>query len=443
MPMKRYGFWITLAVLLLVFGGFFAWYYLAGDDNRLRMEDIAGDREELEAVEIGGVLADDVHKTTFRFVHGQVRQQLSSSSYRYLNSLGPPAYKKDPDFKVNALRVAGDALTKSDIYDDPALDNIIAVHATKASLYYKFNNAKVPFMFKTEVTYVSPDYGIQIRYYQKAGSSSRRPTGQYSFKNVHTGDTKETDCTRRVGDKTYVFTRTGRNCSGYGGVFEISDMLKGTLGEDVQLERVTSIPITDPLNLAPIDLKDGQVQIFGMESAGDKLIFLTLQNNRVVLKPFDVGKDQFMYDVDLGLTVNPAYCPEGLPTYAYAVCGDTIVLEIEAGLAGGQGQNHYFILDHTTGKLRMTYTDPTHYSTWEPSVMLYKGEKLYILQRLKATQEAAFSAQALQMTVCGPSTVLYRGKIVSDATDDALFRGKRSGDSPILHDRGYYALTLK
>lgn len=445
-------FLILTVLTLLPLIGCYVWFYMTADNNRLRIEDLSGDRSELNHLTISGLLADNSHKSSFLFSKGKMTQTISSCSPSYLKQFEEVPLNKRDYLKYNRIRLADDAHTENDIYINENNGNLDIITSTdKANLYYSIAGGKKSFIFKTGVIYYSEYYGLLLRYQQKKGSNVRVPVEYAGFRNVQTGNMRNNRYQfRTYNDRIYIYTCTGADCMGTGGVFDITDAYYGTdYGAGARIEQYTKNQIAVLENLAPINLENGRVQIFGMEIVQDRMFFLLTIDNQIVIRPFDMASSTFLEDIPLDLTIDPEQynSTDGLPNYAFSVHDSFICFEFQEAIPKTAGQpqkwqSHFCVLDTETLSLPIDCSDHLPRISWKSSQMLYKDEKLYTLSAYPVTRNNSVNfSEDLRIQVYNQERLLYSGRLVSDVSDDIQYRGKQ--DSNSLYYRAYYNLRLQ
>lgn len=440
----------VLTVLPLI--GFYVWFYMAADNNGLRIEDISGNPSELNNLTISGLLADNSHKSSFLFSKGKLTQTISSCSPSYLEQFEEVPLNKRNYLKYNRIRLADDAHTENDIYINENNGNLDIITSTdKANLYYSIAGGKKSFIFKTGVVYYSEYYGLLLRYQQKKGSNVRVPVEYAGFRNVQTGNMRNNRYQfRTYNDRIYIYTCTGADCMGTGGVFDITDAYNGTdYGEGARIEQYTKNQIAVLENLAPIDLENGLVQIFGMEIIQDRMFFLLTIENRVVIRPFDMNSLTFLEDIPLDLFIDPEQykSTDGLPDYSYSLYDSFACFEFPEAIPKTSSQpkkwkSHFCVLDMNALSLSIDCSDNSPRTFWKPSKMLYKDDKLYTLSEFPVSRNNSVNfLEDLRIQIYSQKERLYSGRLISDVSDDIQYRGKQDSDS--LYNRAYYNLKLQ
>ena len=250
-------------------------------DDGLDIQNISGNPSALNDIKITGVLSDGIQKTDFMYQNGSFTKKYSiltdnSIRYYFLNKQYPPQL---PNIVVRrTFIISDDAETRVSSWTNPDGKEVTQTATNKANMVIDIcNNLGVS--VTTDVIMRSDNYRI-FQYEEK-------PESKFSI-GIDTGFGTETDFTpiEIVGDKMYLYTTTGADCSGFGGVYEIKIVGKQwTVSQE---------------NLAPVDLKDGAVQIVGMRASKDWFVFVTVENNQVVIKPFNRTSNTMGNDIVVG-----------------------------------------------------------------------------------------------------------------------------------------------
>jgi hypothetical protein len=322
------------------------------------------------------------------------------------------------------------------------------INTDKADVFFKVSDEKgTSFSFKTDMNYVSEKMGITLSY-QDDGKGP--VPGSYSLSGVDAGKLpKEVSVTRinESAGRVYVYTPSGTDSRGFGGAYDITDQLKNTGSNSDNLLELK--------NIAPIDLKDGNVRIIGMETAGNKLLFTTVENGEVILKPFNLGSNKFSEDINLG---HKDFADQKVTSFinCYGQTNDKFISLAFAingeRVAENANRVEAVVYDTDSGKVVLNFTEQLFKNPLQTQVqgivMKYKNNKLFMLRQFDEVESdnkysaGGMPSHKVEVTVFGENRTLYDGMIISDVNDDQLFRGDVSVPQGNLYFRQYYALTL-
>ncbi|OJU18441.1 MAG: hypothetical protein BGN88_11285 [Clostridiales bacterium 43-6] len=427
--------------------------------DNLQIKDISGDRAVLNPIAIRGVLSDDITQTSFEFTGNGIKKKFSMVTnedafalYRYqspsVSTDVLPVMEMAPDANVEKVKLNT---------EDNGRENG-EYRFDKALVSYKitgrFPKSK-PATLKTQV--VHRDELIQ--------PYTEFPDGKEIKGSINGGyptlfDTKfivETE------NKVYLYTFTDSDCTGYGGVYDITDCYNGKKNGGEQ-----ELP-----NLAPVDLEGGKIQIEGLEAVDNRLVYILVKNRMVYIRPYNLITRQFEKDIEIcpvpkGNTIKRGYDVTN-KYYGFTqsddsetihsqfveteVMGSNLCLAVKSDFATGNSFNYlngattsFYAVDLMKQNVLEAVSNIL---IDERSIMLsntkmvYKNNILFALQRYRAavngkTTETHVKIMAFQKGLC-----IYEGEIRSDIDEDYQFQEYDTRSTYRLYMRDYYFLELK
>lgn len=432
---------VTAAVLCIVWG----WFAVAVRDNNLHLQTMFGSLSPADDVTISGLLADTRQKSAFtlhiRDGDYTVSQSFSASSEEFLNSFD---HSSLPIKKINYLLPAQGAKVE-DHSEDAYTKGYTLLVTDYAQLYYAIEGPDSDFLFATDVVYGKEGAKLELEFAPQKDPKALFPTYYMRLWGLRTGEQDaQPYLIRQAGEKTYIFTRTGADCRGFGGLYDITEALESPAGDQPVLPNDSRYYQIELPNLAPIDLEDGNVQIFGMEVVGDRMVFLLLDGGEIVLRWFDPQTLTFVGDTSLGVPMEREGDGDQLPVYQFTTVGkEQAVLEIPSIFDDEVRATNYFLLSGASCAIEASCTDSRGYISWRPSLVLWKNERLYTLKSVPTQYPTGVFDTHLLLNIYDDGRLVYSGAVVSSAADDARYAEQSITAQEPLPIREYYDLSLK
>jgi hypothetical protein len=258
----------------------------------------------------------------------------------------------------------------------------------------------------------------------------------------------------------YLYTTTGTDCAGFGGIYEMKVIDNAwTIIEE---------------NLAPIDLKEGNVQIVGMKASKDWFVFITVEDEQVVLYPFNRESNSF--NSNIKLAVLPDSAKTDWDDYPHSVIKesfynasiqdnsifnieiikkhDDYIYPLSLFYSVDLNKNEKLIAFHENTPF-YDYQNGEYFSDryFSETVMRYKNSKLYVLRAYKqklyniarsADDDSTMLLNSVHISVYENNRDVYQGELISAAEDDYSYQGsklyKGFGET---YMRRYYYLELE
>jgi len=258
-----------------------------------------------------------------------------------------------------------------------------------------------------------------------------------------------------VDDNMYLYTTTGADCTGFGGVYEI--------------KIVDNHWTVSQENLAPLDLKDGKVQIVGMKASKNWFVFITVENNKVIIKPFNRSSNTVENDIIIGplpksaITENFDSLHNVITDVFYnAAIQDDEFFNIEIIEKHSEYSNEYpqstifSTISLTQNEIVISYRENNPFyllnkdrrgdflHSYE-TIMKYKNNRLYILRsyfRMPYVTDEALNI--VQISVYENNQDVYQGELISTVEEDYNYQGAEPSKSyGTTYMRSYYYLELE
>jgi hypothetical protein len=437
---------VSVITIVGITGSFFTLYPRRYDDG-LRIDHLSGDYSALDELKIKGILSDGIQKMEFVFDNGTFGRQYSVVTD---DSITDYIYNEHVrsilgnDFIYKVYLIPDDADKKISESIDEQGNRVTKTSANKA-IIRMFSSG---ILFQTDIVILSDDYGFygierkkkdEEIYWMEGGLE--RPIdagigGDY-LKPIET-----------IHGKHFLYTTTGTDCTGVGGIYE--------------LKREKDYWLVIDENLAPLDVKNGAVQIVGMRGSKDWFVYITVHEDQVVLHPFNRQSNCFEDDITVGAL------PETAKTewnerfviqepFYNATVQDNGICNIEMiekpEDAYSLPKSHFYSVDLTEGKVLLSYEeDPFFYNeqngqylydpNYSETVMKYKKNRLYVLRSYRETitsvmQENASSQyedyisifentssrNSVHISIFENNRSIYEGELLSAARDDYAYQG--------------------
>lgn len=454
---KHNIFALFLVIVIIVLAACGAFFKNEFSKSCVGISDISGDRNNLNDIKISGLLADSKLKLEFDIENGNVKRNLSATEKDELNK-----------FNFNPLLSRSELLPHLQEDDLPKeTDKSVTVYTNKADAFFEMSTRNgYLFSIKTDIVFKTVNKDIDIHLSNRGNGLVQTGCGgriyigenQYNYvrKNTSTG-------------RVYVYTITYEDFTGYGGAYDITEQINLTEddnelapGEKIISAHGYGINRLDLKNIAPIDLKGGNVRIAGMETVGNVLLFITFVDNDVVLKPFDLTKNIFLDDINLGSYnfADKSYAQH----YEYFGFSNDKYISLAFSLEESEvyeNDNRMLVAVYDAESNSIILKCIEQYRKTDGSNritklnMKYKNDKLFSLREDEISSRniktgvitkypyGNVSDYELRITVFGGNKSIYDGLIISDISDDRLFQGDLNRLQSPLYYRYYYGLSLE
>lgn len=433
------------ALILLILSNIFLWRET--ERNNYSINDITGNRACLKDITVSGRISDDMFKSDFT-----IKDNIVTSNFEAYNSDDAFQYYLEGDeyynfnCKVNYKPSADAKFRDKKANSEETKDKEIVrdVYVDKADISYDISeqNVALSLLLGTQLQLVSDSFDIDFTYYKLNGKEEIMGFGSESDDTAGAINHDRIIRTNKETGKIYAYTLTGKNFRGTGGAYDITKHRSSK--DSDKPERLKLI--------APIDLKDGNVRIIGMETTGNILLFITIKNHDIYIMPFDTTTNQFLEEI-------PLHCSNfDLDQYRYGYSGEAensyISLLLPLSKKGDQDKvaTKIVIYDAKMNRLITNYnSDLNLQSDWNESIK-YKNNKLYVLHKSASEKNSKYEGYGvseafmnkLLLSVFDQKEMIYQGEVVSDINDDFLFMGDpRVDDRKGLVWRSYYRLDLE
>jgi hypothetical protein len=471
MRLLRKLFLLICAIIVMV-GMLSTWLllYPRRYDDGLTLQDVSGDRSYLNNVRFHGVLADDIVRTTFQFEDNQwekefrfVTEEDSSKQYHY--SHGYKDITRYPYPMVVSLEM-------TDVVPNPNPGGFAEDEQGNRSEAYIGDGI---------IT-----YSVQNRRFSSDVIWSGHMTQSISL--VVSGDYGEYDDFDRMNstkgflwkdDRLYLYTITDSYCSGYGGVYDITELFQAgwyKVDEPKSSERPNEVDISKPLgpgavwvelpNIAPLDLEDGKVQIIDMAATENSFIYLYVRNQLLYMRAFHLETNSFENEIEVGkipenvhaLSMYKNRVINGKPQgdFTDMVCVDNIIcLAVSSNASSSDYLDYdyglsyaYYAVDIVGGKLLqavMEESDRNEKTSMRNLDMTYKNDALYVFGKydINRSEDLNDIENHLKISVYKKSQSVYQGNILSDAQEDYKYRFWPQEPETKITMRDYYYIGIE
>lgn len=394
--------------------------YAARDDETLRLQDLAGSREAIQGVSIGGVVKDGYHRMTFRVQDGHVSSRtevLEQPRWTFADGgSGQPGVGKT----YNVQR-EGDGSYKVYIY--PTKDGTMTGAGDRA--------------------YAGPP----IPYRGQHG-----PSGQPVLAS------RLQDGLALIGDRVFFTAPVSGNFIGQSGIYELK--FYGWWME----QRVDKNEYA-PRKLADIDLsaneqgEGGAIVVLGLEAVDGKLALVTAERGSLHVRCYDPDTG-----AELGAIAVPDVRPAAAPGDAAAandrsayeahpdVSRSLLTLAFERAAAGESGRpaTTVLVLDFAGGGVELAQRFDVDMNDGEAdtdsaiSAMYYRDGKLYAVKSRREPQNPDtriayewLRPRHLYIYVYDRQSLAYKGELLTDVNDDSIRLVNANGSSPAYEQLDY------
>lgn len=434
-------------------------------DDGFVLQDESGDRSHLNDVEFYGVLADDIQQTTFRFAGNNwnkkfsfVTDEDSMKRYNYLQG-----YKDSslyPSLMVCSIDMT-DVMPNPnpDSWQEDSYGNRSEAYTGKGIVTYSVNNRR----FSSDVIW--------------NGNMTKNPGSEivsgYDNNGYHLGAKGYV----WQDDKLFLYTLTDSACSGYGGVYDITELFKAGWAETRETNNtkgLAAVPVgpgavkADLPNIAPLDLEDGNVQILDMVATEKRFIYLFLRGQSLNMRPFNLLTNSFENEIEVGQIPQnadeqskDAYNTQGIKprgNFTEIVSKENIIcLAVFSNPSSGLYAGNYFqglrcafySVDIEKGTLLQSYMDEpldNAKTSIKNIEMIYRNDNLYVLRKYSVSSFEGSGSHSpesrLKISVYKDNKSIYQGNILSGAQEDYKYQLQdvNLGRTPI---RDYYFIGIK
>lgn len=427
MKLIRKYFLIILCILTIA-GTVFCGIYLRNQVNNYKvgLTDVQGDRANLQGIKISGTVADNLHKLDFEITDGSAKTELSAITREERKSFDSAPMSELFDwihYEYEPFEIPTEAKT-------------VTVNEAAVTFWVSTFDG-VHFSFRTDMTIKNEQYPYSF-VYENTDGKIHQTSGSLSFVDIPQSETTSFVRQNPKTGKIYLFTKSGRDCAGFGGVYDITEHIHKpyTDYESVELE-----------NIAPVDLKDGNVRIIDMQINGDKMVFFIFEDGEVVLKPFDMSANRFEDDIRLGKL---KFADGGCNIRNYSCVDDRYIIAAfemkETDVYAYDNRFYTIVYDTQTERVVFNQAEERmeiYPGTYIDVKMKYKDNNLYLLRNYRRYKYSGeiLSDNELRITVLDGSGTIYSGVITSGVGEDAMF-GTRN-QLITLQYRAYFNLALE
>ena len=422
-------------------------------DEGLVLQDEPGDRSHLNDVEFYGILADDIQQTAFRFTGDKwnkkfslVTDEGSREIYNYSQGYIDSSLYPSTICSIDMTDVVPNP--NPDHWEEGQQGNRSESYTGKGIITYSTNNRQ----FSSDVIW--------------SGNMTKGLSGVVSRDN---GEYWDYSPFSRKGyiwkdDKLYLYTLTDSNCSGYGGVYDITKIFNSNAVALGPGEIKIDLP-----NIAPLDLEDGKVQIVDMVMTERRLIYLFVRDGLLYIRPFNLQINDFENEIELGQIPKNAQAQN---EYVYSAengklrggftemfsQGNIICVAAFSNATSGLYAGNYFgglrcafyAVDIENGALLQSYLeeplDDAKISIKNID-MIYKNDVLYVLRKYGVfTFEgsgAYIPESRLKISAYKNSRSVYQGNIISGAQEDYKYQFQDQKLGTRTYMRDYYFIGIK
>lgn len=427
MNLIKKGLLIILCVFTIA-GTVFCGVFLKNqvENYDVGLNDVQGDRAFLQGIKISGTVADSLHKQDFEITDGNTKTKLSPLTKEERENFDPDPMSEVFDwvrYTFEPLEIPTEAKT---------------VTAHEAAVFVGVSTFKnVRFSIRTDMTVKNEQHTYSF-VYENIGGRLQQTSTSFSFFDMPQSETTGFVRQNPKTGKIYLFTKSGRDCAGIGGVYDVTEHIQKSYTdyEPVELE-----------NLAPIDLKGGRVRIIDMQITGEKMVFFVFEDGEVVLKPFDMSDGRFKEDISLG---KQKFADGGCNIRSYSCVDDRyLIVAFEMKETDVyKYDNRFYTIVYDTQAERVVFNQTEermeiYFGTYISVKMKYKDNKLYLLRNyLIYNQPREYVNNfELRITVLDTSGTVYSGVVTSGVSEDRLF-GERN-QLITMQYREYFNLALE
>ncbi|MEK0317585.1 hypothetical protein [Cohnella sp. 56] len=377
--------------------------YAARHDETLRLQDLAGSREAIQGVSIGGVVKDGYHRTTFRVQEGHVSSRTEV--------LEQPRWT----FADGGFGQSGEGKTYTAQREDDGTYKVIVYPTKDGSL-----------VGVGERAYASPSIAYR---------GQRGPVGQPALAN------RLEDGIATIGDRVYFTAPVSGKFTGQSGIYELK------FYEWWQEQRIDKKEYA-PRKLADIDLsanaqgEGGAIEVLGLEAIGGKLALVTAERGALHVRCYDPDTG-----AELGAIAVPDVRPAAAPDDAAAAGNraayeahpdasrSLLTLAFERAAAGESGRptTTVLVLDFAGGGIELAQRFDVDMNDGEAdtdsamSAMYYRDGKLYAVKSRREPQNSDtriayewLRPRHLYIYVYDRQSLAYKGELLTDVNDDSI-----------------------
>ncbi|MDK2903538.1 MAG: hypothetical protein PWQ93_1457 [Clostridiales bacterium] len=406
--LKRHMAIIAAFVSVTVVLSVYSHIYASAARATVYIEDIYGDRAELNGITVNGVLQDRYHRLIFDVKDGETKSRTEYN--QHYKDIIPPYYN------VN--------------YNDKMFDGIQYTYELEPGWKMKVRISYFDLMSKDWTNY-SVDFTTDV-----IGPGGN----QYSLAN-DTGYAMAS-----TGGKIYFTVPTTREYTGTNGIYEIvkfysmSDRLfMQARGESQPKDAVRTVT-TFSLD----GNKDGgpTIEVLGLEAAGDKLALILAIDGRLAIRTYDPKSGAMLGEVALD-DFTKAYYP---PYHAFSDNG-SLNLCFRSN-ASTQDTDVFAILSFDVSEgitlesnIEERYTEGEPERFWDITA---KNDRLYIAVLLREHRGQNFVTydvlrpKRLLLYAYQAGTLVYKGELVTDMDEDAALERQRNISGDFIYDAPRY-----
>ncbi len=399
------------------------------------IKDISGNREFMKDITLKGMMTDGTYKSIFSLNQTYSNNNFSKLSYQDIYEYSYDRFHCYYNFKAPKERNQEEG-TEQKPYTKA---DIICVVKDQYDFGY-------PHYIETDITYVSDLSTMNKEDQQDFKSRLGALIGITNMPEYGKSIVRRDD----VHHRAYAFTYTDPKCVGFGGAYDITELLEKNKEKPPKSQKPTRLE-----NLAPIDLEGGRIKIFGMEVVNNRLLFLIAEDNNILLRPFDLNLHKFLPDISLECeNIEMDYS-----MYSYFGESDEKYISILLPLTEKRGDGEVKIIKNVVydGEKNMLVMNDSivdkkgdfkyDSDSGVEVIMKYKNNQLYVVTSFDVFREEEVDDHTrdnLNLIVFSGNGVSYQGEVLSGVEEDAAF-----GVNPYykpdrwLSYRSYYNLSLE
>ncbi|CAI6082805.1 hypothetical protein [Cohnella sp. JJ-181] len=380
--------------------------YGSKEKARFELKDLAGSREALRDVEIGGELTDGYYRTAFRIAEGILGTKTKIFEQ-----------PKDPNrYPFGGANQTGDEITYS--FDNRSVSYHI--------LAWQWKDNDPIAVRETELNPPIAYHGPEA----DANAVRMANSAEYGL--------------AKIGDRVYYTPPVSSYFTGTSGIYELKFYEWG-LGPFVDKQDYAPRKVAD-IPLGANKAGGNGIEVLGMKAVGDRLALLTVQNHALVVQGYDSVSGRVLGEVSV-----PDFYPVGRPSDPAAASahyepyesyadesGDRLIVSFRRSAAGEEARapTTVLVLDFAGGvklvqRFELSLDEGESRTLGYVSDMQYLNGKLYVVKSWQGQAAGPESDPArairrvrnqnrLYLYVFEPSQLIYKGELITDMNEDRI-----------------------